>query len=113
PLGQRVEDRLAALRIARRHDLARRLVVAPKAWPLGHRQGLAVDLDAACVGDVEGRRLQHFAVDAHAPLGDPALGVAARAEAGAGQPLGDALAWLGGLAHLNKLTWRTRRPGRP
>ena len=48
--------------------------------------------------------MQHLAIDLHAPLGDPALGVAARAEAGAGQPLGDALAWLGGLVHLGH--WR-------
>jgi hypothetical protein len=60
------------------------------------RQGLAVDLDAALVGDDEGRRLEQNAVDLDPAVGDPALGVAARAKARPRQSLGDAL----GLAHL-------------
>ena len=52
------------------------------------------------VGDDEGRRLQHLAVDLDAAVGDPALGVAARAQAGARQALGDALAGLARLAHV-------------
>ena len=44
--------------------------------------------------DVESRRRQHLAVHLDAPRRDQFLGVAARGNAGAGQPLGDALAWF-------------------
>jgi len=100
-LGQRVEDGAASLGIARRHHLARRLVIAPHARAVGGGQGLAVDLDDAFFGDDAGRGLQHLAVDLDATLRDPAFGIAARAQARARQALGDALAFLDGLfAHF-------------
>ena len=78
--------------IARRHHLARRLVVAPQPRALGAGQGLAVDLDAGSASvTMKAGVLEHLAVDLDAAGGDPALGVAARAQAGARQPLGDAL----------------------
>ena len=96
PLGSESKMVRRPCGIARRHQLARRLVVAPQPRAVGAGQGLAVDLDLALVGDGEGRRLEHLAVDLDPAGGDPALGIAARAQAGARQPLGDPF----GFAHL-------------
>src|SRR3546814_19440320 len=50
---------------------------------------LAVDDDAVLGADHEGGRAELLAVDRDAAFLDPAFGIAARAQAGAGQPLGD------------------------
>ncbi len=57
--------------------------------------GGAVDLDAVALLHIEGGAVQHASIDGDAPLGDPNLGVAARAGAGARHDLGDALALEG------------------
>jgi hypothetical protein len=66
-------------------------VVAPQSRRLDVRQRLVVDQDDVGVVDVDRRRGQHRAVDLDPAVGDPAFGVAARAQAGARQALGDAL----------------------
>ena len=89
-LGQRVEDRAAALR-DRAPSPARRAAcdsaTAARGRPSG--SGLPSTSMRLCVGDGEGRRVEHLAVDLDAAGRDPALGIAARAQAGARQPLGD------------------------
>ena len=102
PLGSEFEDGAPALGIARRHHLARRLVVAPQARAVG-RAAAACRRPRCALSSVTTQAgvVQHLAVDLDAAGVDPALGIAARAEAGARQALGDALAFLGGLfAHV-------------
>ena len=60
------------------------------------RQRLAVDADLVVGADIERGRGQHLAIDGDAALRDPGFGVAARAKAGAGDDLGDAIAGLFG-----------------
>src|SRR5579875_1211998 len=100
-LGQLVEDGLAAFLVAMRRDEPGGLVIAPKPRAVGCGQRLAVDGELGGVGNVDGGRGQFFAAQTYAAFGDPALGVAARAEAGARQDFRDALAFgLGsGLGH--------------
>src|SRR5690606_24363972 len=80
-------------------DEAARFVVAPQAHGLEFRQRLAVDGDDIIWADVAGRTLQDLTVDRNAALCDPALGIAARAQPGPRNGLGDthdtwAAAWL-------------------
>ena len=58
----------------------------------GARERLAVDAHVVGFADVEGGAVEHLAVDDDAPLGDPGLRVAPRAEPGPRHHLGDALA---------------------
>ena len=89
---QRGEYGRPALRVARGGDQPFRLVIEPQPRALARRQRDAVDGDAVRRADIDGGRGQHAAVDGDAAVGDPAFGVAARAEAGAGDHLGDPLA---------------------
>src|SRR5216684_2151384 len=88
---QAIEHRRAAPLVAMRGDEAGGLVIAPEPRRLRRGEGLAVDADVARLGDRERRAGQHLAVDGDAAFGDPALGIAARAQPGARQPLGDPL----------------------
>ena len=90
-LGQVVEDRRAAFRVAGRGHEAARLVVEPQARALLGGQGLAVDGDPVGGGHVDGGALQHLAVEGHAALRDHRLRIAAGGDAGAGDHLGDAV----------------------
>jgi hypothetical protein len=87
---QIVEYRRPALRIAGGHDEAARLVVAEEPRRLLGRDGLAIDGNDVSVTDGEGRRIQPLAVDEDATLGNPALGIAARAQTRPRHHLGDA-----------------------
>jgi hypothetical protein len=91
-LGQIVEDRRAALGVARGRHQAARLVVEEQSRALGRGEGLAVDAHVVARAHIEGGAHELHAVDDDAALGDPALRVAPRAEAGARHRLGDALA---------------------
>ena len=91
PLGQGVVDRGPPFRVARGGHHALGLVVAEQAGGLGRGQELAVDGDPLARPHPHGRGLQHHAVDRDAPGGDPGLGVAARAQAGPRDQLGDPL----------------------
>ena len=87
------EDGLAALGVLLGDHEAGGLVIEPDAGALARSaSGRAVDLDLVLVGDVEGGGADHLAVDGDAAVLDPALGVAARAEAGAGDDLGEPVA---------------------
>ena len=89
-MGQAVEDRRAAFGITVGRHGAGRLVEEPKAGALDRRQRRAVDLDAIAGGDVERRAVDPRAVHPHTAVGDHPFGVAARGDAGARQPTGDA-----------------------
>ena len=102
---QGVEDGRAPLRIGIGGHEAGRLVVEEQAGALAPRHRLAVDGDAVAAGDVHRRRGDRLAVDRDPAGGDPLLGVAARAQAGARHHLGDAVAMVG------KRPCRTARPG--
>ena len=80
------------LRVAGRGHQPAGLVVEPEPGALARRQRRAVDDDTVAVGDVDRRRRQRPPVDLDPALCDPAFGVAARADAGARQHLGDAFA---------------------
>ena len=88
---KRLEDRRAPLGVLRGGDEAARLVEREQARALRRAQRLAVDAHVVGLADVEGGAGQHLAVDGDAPLGDPGLGVAARAQARPRHHLGDAL----------------------
>ena len=90
-LGQVVEDRRAAFRVAGRGHEAARLVVEPQARALLGGEGLAIDGDPVGGGHVDGGALQHLAVEGHAALRDHRLRIAAGGDAGAGDHLGDAV----------------------
>jgi hypothetical protein len=66
-------------------------VEEPQAGALLGGQGLAVHGDRVGSRHVDGRALQHRAVEGHAAFGDQNLGIAARGDAGAGDHLGDAV----------------------
>ena len=108
-LGHRLEDGRASLGIAMGGHAAARLVIAPHAGCFRFAHRLAVDLDP--VGRTHGhrRRRQRLAVQDDAALGDPALGVAARAEAGPCHGLGDPHLAAGILAVVPARGSRTRR----
>ncbi len=86
-----IEDRRAAFRVLMGGDEAARLVEKEEPCALTLRQGLAVDADLVGWTDRDGWARQRFAVDGNPSLRDPGLGIAARAEAGAGDDLGDAV----------------------
>ena len=89
----------------RRHQ-PDRLVIAPQPGALGLGQRLAVNADLAVGGYRHGRRLQHLAVDGYPALDDPALGIAARAQPGACQHLGDALWRLAIVGEAEGRLWQ-------
>ena len=89
---QGVEHRGPALRVGVGGHEADRLVVEEEPRALALRQRLAVDGDAVARGDVDCRRRDRLAVDGDPAGGDPVLGIAARAHAGARHHLGDAVA---------------------
>ena len=72
-----------------RHEPAR-LVEEEEPGALAPAQRFAVHNNLVAGSDVESRAGQHHAIDHNAPLRDPALRVAARAQAGARHHLGDA-----------------------
>ena len=92
-LGQVLEDRRPALGIARRGDEAARLVVEEQPRALGRRAAACRRRARRRRADVEGGAVELLAVDDDAALGDPGLGVAARAKPGARHHFGDALAF--------------------
>jgi hypothetical protein len=110
---QLVEDRRPVLLVAMRRHQPGRLVIAPE--PRRRRLGerLAVDLDVARRRHGDCRAGQDGAVDAHAAFGDPALGIAPRAEPGPCHHLGDALPGAGStsavVVRAHAVT--PRRPG--
>ena len=96
-LGQGAEDRLAAFRVGMGRHQAARLVAQEQPGPRPSGQRLAVDGDAVPRPDIEGRGVDRLAVDRDAPGGDPGLGLAPRGEPGAGNHLGDAVAFVSRL----------------
>ena len=68
---------------------------------LDRRQQVAVEFDDVVGHHVEGGRVELLAVDLDAARRDQLLGIAARGDADAGKPLGDAFAGdrSGDLAH--------------
>ena len=80
-----------------RGDEAARLVKQeePRFCPRGERG--AVDRDFVGVGDIDGGTGQHLAIQCDTAFADPDLGVAARAGAGPGDDLGDALRRVGSV----------------
>jgi len=93
--GQRLEHRRPIQRILVRRHQPHGLVIAEQARGLGLAHHVAVDGDDVAGLDLHAGRIQRTAVDGHPALGDQALDVAARTDAGAGQQLGDALPALG------------------
>ena len=73
------------------------LVIAPEARGLRPAHGIVVDEDGLAAGHLEGGRIEHLAIDLDAALGDHALDIAARGDAGAGEEFGDAFAFWGKL----------------
>src|SRR5690606_566847 len=75
----------------------------PHARALTGAQQAAIDLDLVLGGDIEGRGADHLAVDGHAAVLDPQFRIAARAQPGAGDDLGKAIAVEGGrsIGHLS------------
>ncbi len=102
-LSQKIEDRRPAFRVLMGRDKPARLMKEKEPRALTLRQGLAIDNDLIAGLDNHRRGRQRFAIDRDAALGDPRLGVAARAETGPGNDLGDAIALCvrsGGLRWL-------------
>src|SRR5579872_373223 len=97
-----VEHRRAPFGVGMGRHQPARLMIEKKPRAFARRQWLAVHRDDVVFGDVERGRIDDAAVDRHASLYDPFLGVAARGKARARDDLGDALA---GFLDL----WRTRR----
>ena len=97
---QGLEHGFAPFRVLVAGDQSARLVIAPQAHRLRHRQGLAVNQDAVFGADIQRRAVDAPAVDADLAVKDQFLGVAARTHARPGDHLGDAhgFAWsrLGG-----------------
>ena len=91
---QGVEYRRAPLRVGVGRHQPARLVVEEQPRALALRQRLAVDLHLVVGADIERRRGNDRAVDRHAPVRDPAFGLAARAQARPRHHLGDAVAVL-------------------
>jgi hypothetical protein len=83
-----------------RGQKAARLVIEKQPRALAPRQRLAIDRDLVGIGHVKRRRVDHLAVDAHAPGLDPRLDRAARGEPGARNHLGDARSARGMIALL-------------
>jgi hypothetical protein len=99
-LGQVVEHRGAALRVAGRGHEAARLVVEPQARTLLCRQRLAIHGDLVGRRHIDGRAVEYLAVESHAAFGDHGFHVAAGRDAGAGDHLGDPV--LDGLLRLRR-----------
>ena len=95
-LGQGVENRGAALFVARSADDAGGLVIEPKPRRFGRGQGLSVHQNPVARPDVQRRRGDHRAIHPDAALRDHHLRIPARGKARTRQHLGDALARRGG-----------------
>ena len=104
---QRVEYRRPALLVAMRRDESGRLVIAPQARPVRGGQRLAVDTDAVLGSDHHCRCGQHLTIDRDPTRCDPALGIAARAHAGARQYFRNPLRTL--LAHSPAAAIKARK----
>ncbi|OHB27485.1 MAG: hypothetical protein A2790_22070 [Phenylobacterium sp. RIFCSPHIGHO2_01_FULL_69_31] len=92
---QGLEHRRAPVRVLVRGHQAHGLVVAEQARRLGLADHLAVDGDDVAGLHLHRRGVQRAAVDGDAVLRDQPLDVPARADARAGQQLGDAFSPLG------------------
>ncbi len=110
-LLERIEYGGTALGILFGDHEARRLVIEPDAGAFPGAQQAAIDLHLVPGGDVEGGGADHLAVDGDAAVLDPQFGVAARAEAGAGDDLGQAVALKGGGCRGHFLLLRDRAVG--
>ena len=69
-------------------------MIAPKARRLFRAHARAVNADIHTGQDLERRRVERDAIDGDYALFDQPLGLAARGDAGAGEELRDALAFL-------------------
>ena len=88
---QRAEYGGAAFRIAVGRDQPARLVIEEEPGALALRQRRTVDHDHVGIADIQRGRGDDRRIDAHASLGNPLFGLAARAQSGAGDHLGHAL----------------------
>ena len=93
---QLLEHRGAVLRVLVGGDQALGLVVAPQAGAVGGVHDSAADLHDVVGADEGGGVGDGLAVQADQALGEQLLRVAAAGDAGAGEPLGNALAAFGG-----------------
>src|SRR5581483_8840885 len=84
---------------------AARLVIQKQPRALARRQRLAVDHDLVIGGDIERGRVDDAAVNSHAPLHHPLLGITARGEPCPRQDLCNALTGLLGLELLARRTF--------
>ena len=84
-----VEDCFTSLLVTVADDQPARLVVAPQARRLTWRKRLSVDRDAVGGADVECGAENRLAIHRHPAIGYPCFGLAARADAGARDVLGD------------------------
>ena len=108
-LRQRLKDSRPTFGVLVRGDEADRLVIAPQPRGLGLHQRLAVHRDHMVLAHADGRRGDLLAIERHAALRDQLLGIAARADSGARDDLGDAFA--GGSVSVNccsSVSWRLR-----
>ena len=94
-LGQPVEDGRPPPRVAVGDEQSGRLVIAPQPRPLGLWQRPAVDQHVVLRTDIDRRRGQDGAIEAHPALGNEPLGIAARAQPGPRHDLGDAVSRKG------------------
>src|SRR5262249_40964486 len=108
-LWQRAEDGGTALRVGAGGDKPARLVKQEQPCPLARGQWFSVDNDTVLRRHVERGRKNCRAIDGDAASRDPGLGLAARAQAGARNHLGNP---FGGFCkRLCDLGRRTRQRG--